>query len=344
MWSPCTRYDVVREPGWEVSASEAWPRAVYAVTVSSDPARSSKSSGSETIWAPTGTVVASRPAKVTRRRLPGSTALTPALPSRGRATVTAVSGSGVSPYALEKRSRMRGPPAVTRTVCRRVVSTSTDDAPVYGAGGRLAGSVSWGMPVQVCTQCRPGSAAAVTGAVLLTSAVSAEAVTARARTRTQVLSRVANGVLRGGFTETFPGDGTRRARGRVRGRYGRVRGPVPAGVRGRYGRVRGPGPAGARGRYRVRPGARPGRVRAGTGVPAGPGRRERGAGTGAPGGPARPGAGRYRCARGPGPAGCAPDRSDAARRAPPGRQPTAQAVPLRLYAAGAALFPVCVAW
>ncbi|GGW11974.1 hypothetical protein GCM10018980_02540 [Streptomyces capoamus] len=99
---------------------------------------------------------------------------------------------------------------MTRTVCRRVVSTSTDFSPVYGAGGRLAGSVSWGMPVQVLTQWRPGPAPAVAGAGPVTSAVRAEAVTRRARTRTQVLSRVTSGVPRDGFTGAFPGDETGR--------------------------------------------------------------------------------------------------------------------------------------
>jgi hypothetical protein len=57
---------------------------------------------------------------------------------------------------LENRSRTRGPPIVTCTVCRSVLSARTTLPCVNGAGGMLAGSVSWGAAVQVPTQC-PGA-------------------------------------------------------------------------------------------------------------------------------------------------------------------------------------------
>src|SRR5919206_4086445 len=101
---------------------------------------------------------------------------------------------------------MRWPPVDTRRVCRRVVSVRTDFSPVNGAGGRLAGSVSCGIAVQVFTQCGPeGWWAVACGAVGrdLTRAVSADDVTTRASARTQVLIRVASGTRLGGFTVPF---------------------------------------------------------------------------------------------------------------------------------------------
>ncbi|MBY8849330.1 hypothetical protein [Saccharothrix longispora] len=62
--------------------------------------------------------------------LPGTTDPVPARPPSGRPAVTAVSGSGAPPKALENRSRTRVPPTETRTVCRSVLSASTSPSPV----------------------------------------------------------------------------------------------------------------------------------------------------------------------------------------------------------------------
>ncbi len=100
--------------------------------------------------------MAGLPWKVTGRMVPGWTPLTPARPSRGSATDTAVIGSGAPPNALENRSRNCWPPTETCTVWRSVVSASTRPTWVNGGGGMLPGSVSCGMDTQVCTQRPPG--------------------------------------------------------------------------------------------------------------------------------------------------------------------------------------------
>src|SRR5690606_37254053 len=156
-WLPASRYEVVREPGCEVSPGVACPSAMYTVTVRLLRGAKGKSSGSETICAPTGITTLVRPWKVTGTALWGSMADTPACPPAGSATVTAVIGRGAVPNAFDSRSRIREPPTETRTVCRRVVLTRKGSGLVNGGGGRFSGSASCGMATQVCTQRGVGS-------------------------------------------------------------------------------------------------------------------------------------------------------------------------------------------
>src|SRR6187431_1958199 len=101
------RYDVVRDPGWEVRFRVACPVARYAVIVRFSPRPTGSATGSDTIWAPTGTVTDRRPPNVSGRLDPGTMAGTPARPPTGRATAAAVSGRAAPPKALEKRTRTR---------------------------------------------------------------------------------------------------------------------------------------------------------------------------------------------------------------------------------------------
>jgi hypothetical protein len=125
-----------------------------------DPAGTGRSIGSDTTLAPIGTTTEERPPNVRTRVEPGTIADTPALPSTGSATAAEVSGSAAPPNALENRTRSRDPPTVTCTVWRSVVSSSTEEVPVNGAGGRLPGSVSCGIDTQLCIQRRPRPEAA----------------------------------------------------------------------------------------------------------------------------------------------------------------------------------------
>jgi hypothetical protein len=118
--------------------------------------------GSETTWAPAGTTTDVSPLKVSARELFGTIPETPARPSAGNATAAAVIGRSVVPNAFEKRTRISRPPIEVCTVCRTVVSASTESAPVNGAGGRFPGSVSCGIAVQVCTQLVREEAASAT--------------------------------------------------------------------------------------------------------------------------------------------------------------------------------------
>jgi hypothetical protein len=61
---------VVREPGCEVSAFDAWPSARYVVTVTFVRGATSNGIGSDTICAPTGTTTDDRPENVTGRDVP----------------------------------------------------------------------------------------------------------------------------------------------------------------------------------------------------------------------------------------------------------------------------------
>src|SRR5690606_5714277 len=87
-WSPADRYEVVRDPGWEVTPAR--PVATWSVTARLDPAATATSTGSDSTSPPAGTATDRRPPNVTPRTVPGSTALTPAAPPRGSATVTAL--------------------------------------------------------------------------------------------------------------------------------------------------------------------------------------------------------------------------------------------------------------
>src|SRR5579863_1314753 len=71
--------------------------------------------------------------------------------------------SSVPPKALLSRSRIRVASAVTRIVCRSVLSRSTIPSRVNGGGGRLSGSACCGAAVQMPTQSvsEPGSAIVV---------------------------------------------------------------------------------------------------------------------------------------------------------------------------------------
>jgi len=92
---------------------------------------------------------ASRPPKVTVRDVPAMIDLAPARPPLGSATQTLVRARSVPPYALEKRSRIRRPPADTLAVCRTVLSWNTAPPRVNDGGGRFAGSHRCGAAVQV---------------------------------------------------------------------------------------------------------------------------------------------------------------------------------------------------
>src|SRR5262245_4132419 len=141
-WFPASRYDVVREPGCDVTAWRTSAR--YIVTARFAAAGSATCTGSETTWAPAGITTEARPENVTRCDVPARLALTPARPSIGSATDTAVTVSSAPPNTLDSRSRTAAPPIDGRTVCRSVRSAS-------GTGGMLSGSVSWGAAAQVPT-------------------------------------------------------------------------------------------------------------------------------------------------------------------------------------------------
>lgn len=111
-----------------------------------------QSIGSETSWAPLGTEKLVFPLKVTGVNVLLSTDVVPTEPFAGRATVTAVISRLLTPKTLVNRRRKGLPPWVTLSVCRIEASTKTPVEPLNGAGGRLAGSTSWGMVAQVLTQ------------------------------------------------------------------------------------------------------------------------------------------------------------------------------------------------
>ncbi len=137
---------------------------------------------------------------MTGRVVPSRMAPVPARPSSGSATDTLVRGSTAPPNALEKRRRMWSPPAETWTVCRSVVSVSTESSRVNGAGGMLDGSVNCGIDVQAATQCAFRALGPGAWAVPTVSAAPSAGDTA---TRSApAVSRLMREVLR--FMDVFP--------------------------------------------------------------------------------------------------------------------------------------------
>lgn len=90
-----------------------WPSSRNMVMLSSVPALTSKSIGSETTSAPFGIVKDGEPLNVNVFRVLVSIAGMPGTPPNGRAMVTAVMGRSVMPNAFDMRRRMWGEVAVT---------------------------------------------------------------------------------------------------------------------------------------------------------------------------------------------------------------------------------------
>ena len=138
--------DVVREPGWPVSAAGTETRCTLTARFAC--ATTSKGVGSDTITAPRGIVTEDAPANVSARSLAGSIAAIPA----ERATCTESTVRSPSPKAFDSVTRSRRPPSDGWITWRRVCP------PRPGAGGMLFGSVSCWAATQLATH-RPSSAA-----------------------------------------------------------------------------------------------------------------------------------------------------------------------------------------
>src|SRR5690606_21280267 len=149
--SPAHTYEVVREPGWEVTSSAARPPVRCTVRLRREPDGTGIATASDSTSPPGGTSTPGAPANRSGRALPGAIALAPERPPAGTATVPAASRSGARPYAFENRTRTASPPAVTRTVCRSVQSWKARPATVNGSGGNWSGAASCGVQTQVST-------------------------------------------------------------------------------------------------------------------------------------------------------------------------------------------------
>ena len=128
------------------------PSSRNTLTLSSVPATTLKSTGSDTTSAPFGTLNVDAPENVSGTTVFESTAGEPPTSPSGRASVTAVMGIVVVPNAFRGRGRMRDAFAVTWIV----ESAKTSPVVSNGGSGRSAGSVSCGIAVHTATQCPVG--------------------------------------------------------------------------------------------------------------------------------------------------------------------------------------------
>ena len=106
-WFPNAIHDVVQLPRWLVMSFPTCPCSRNTLTLSSVPATTSKSTGSDTTSATFGTLNPGAPENVSGTTFFRSTAGELATPPSGHASATAVMGSVVVPNAFESRRRMR---------------------------------------------------------------------------------------------------------------------------------------------------------------------------------------------------------------------------------------------
>src|SRR6516162_5759131 len=130
-WSPCTRYERARDPGWLVSPTGG--SSMWNVMARLDCGAAAKAMGSEIYSAPAGIVTLGSFENVSARSVPASIWGEDA--EAGRAMCTDVRWRGAVPNAFEMCTRTTLPPIERCTIWRRVASRRSPGSSELPASG-----------------------------------------------------------------------------------------------------------------------------------------------------------------------------------------------------------------